>query len=58
MSKFGLDDWKQRLVGFCAHGANVNKDQTAGGVEKLGVNNPKLIDIQVLQTKAKCSHKE
>ncbi len=35
MSKFGLDDWKQKLVGFYADGANVNMGQKAGVVANL-----------------------
>lgn len=30
MSKFGLDDWKKKLVGFCTDGANVNMHETCG----------------------------
>lgn len=48
VSKFGLDDWKQKLVGFCAGGANVNMGQTAGVVAKLRVDNPELIDIHCM----------
>ncbi|CAM4603447.1 unnamed protein product [Leuciscus chuanchicus] len=48
MSKFGLEEGKQKLVGFCAYGTNVNKGQTAGVVTKLRVDNLKLLDIHCM----------
>ena len=48
MVQFGLENWKEKLVGFCADGANVNLGQTNGVVAKLREDNPKLIDIHCM----------
>ncbi|KAL8572378.1 hypothetical protein ACOMHN_023147 [Nucella lapillus] len=48
MVKFGLENWKDKLVGFCADGATVNLGQSNGVVAKLREDNPKLIDIHCM----------
>ena len=48
MVQFGLENWKEKLVGFCADGANVNLGQTNGVVAKLREDNPKLTDIHCM----------
>ena len=48
MEKFGLQKWRDKLVGFCADGASVNLGQVSGVVSKLREDNPKLIDIHCM----------
>ena len=48
MVQFGLENWKEKLVGFCVDGANVNLGQTNGVVAKLREDNSKLIDIHCM----------
>lgn len=43
-----LPNWKEKLVGFCADGANVNLGQTSGVVAKLRRDVPHLVDIQCM----------
>ena len=48
IEKFGIENWKVKLVGFCADGASVNLGQTGGVAAKLKVDNPYLIDIHCM----------
>ena len=45
---FGLPDWKQKVVGFCADGASVNLGQRNGVAAKLRNDIAQLIDVHCM----------